>query len=724
MNSLYLEEMGLTGPLTPTLGIPTPPSLSFLSLSGNLITALELADSSDTLGSDVTNCSVLFAGTPYTYQAGTLGVCPAAYGLWVDVLTVVLDNNTLLGGSVSLDRFMLVPEISISNTGISYCYEGPQLAYAHARKRTIRGVRPAAICNRAVERTAITSVFGLCAGNGTAPSPSPAGTRSLNETFCRSENRIVFGDAAASLDCPAWSTFQTSTGANPTPVTLDVDPAWLRFWGCICPSATHWGYLTIEQMRSEPRFSDTFSLGEQETFLSNRSCQRCPPGLQCNSLAVPTPPHQAIGSVYPYFADGTPCRERAHLPYAAALLPCLHPAVCNQIGADDAALLDQLAERITAWDVWPTHQGRDLDGLPRSLAEIQCRDGHDPLSPLCGQCLSGYWADGFLCQRCVVGAGVMVALAAVAALCCLGVYLRHRVSLHVEGGRFQGQTTTIVLWYFQMSAALELSAQLNQVRSSRGAASAASVQLPASIDWLQPILSFRFWAPECLFGAKWDFKMSSAVLFSLPLLVPVLLVFRSFQPRTAAVLLSDLVGGAPCAAAREPWPATDVVLCLARAAFPPSHAARAAMVQSGHAQLATAGERSTAPWRGASVAAAHIHVRQCFLHLSPGTSCDGAFVAWAAVVFTVFSVGWPVIMFVSLLRGGDTWLSGPAHALVRPHRRHWFGTLFLARKLWFAIVLGGFPYQDAATLPTIVFTSLLVILLLQVRSGAASAGAR
>jgi hypothetical protein len=96
---------------------------------------------------------------------------------------------------------------------------------------------------------------------------------------------------------------------------------------------------------------------------------------------------------------------------------------------------------------------------------------------------------------------------------------------------------------------------------------------------------------------------------------------------------------------------------------------------------------------------------------------------WAAAVFAFFSVGWPVAIFLSVYRGGDMWLSGPAHVLVRPYRRHWYGTALLARKLWFAAVLGGFDYQSAATLPTIVFTSLLIGLILQVSAAAAHARA-
>lgn len=529
MYVLILDNMGLVGALNHSLGLPTPPSLGHLSLRGNSISSLIVSLEQHNVVEQTAACAKAFPNTPF-------GECPLAYGLIADLNTLHLDNNPLLDASISLDMSYPFQTVSASNTSLTYCYEGYQLASAGAVSRTLRNVRPATTCNRAAERDASTSLFGLCSN---PPAAAAVQSAALNSTFCRQPSRVVFGNAATSLDCPAWSTYQT--GGK---VVLDVDAAWLRFWGCYCPPGTYWGYPAsrLDLARAEAyNFSVLASLGEQERVLSARNCEPCPSGLDCNQLTVPQPPHQAVGSVYPYFAEGEPCRKRALLPYAAALLPCLHPAVCNQPSPDVAALLSLFSGRVGSWESWPEGQKTGVAKVGAAFSEVQCREGHDPASALCGSCVEGYWADGFLCQPCVAGAAVLVSLAAVAAVVGLALYLKHRVTVHVQSSRFLGQTTTIVLWYFQMSGALQLSAQLNRGRSSQAQPDSSSVQVPAVLDWLQPLLSFRFWAAECLVGSAWNFKLSSAVLLSLPFILPPMLVFRSDVPRTAAVLLSDLM---------------------------------------------------------------------------------------------------------------------------------------------------------------------------------------
>jgi hypothetical protein len=122
--------------------------------------------------------------------------------------------------------------------------------------------------------------------------------------------------------------------------------------------------------------------------------------------------------------------------------------------------------------------------------------------------------------------------------------------------------------------------------------------------------------------------------------------------------------------------------------------------------------------------------RQCFLRLAPyvecGTTAFGALSALAAVTFVVFGLGFPALCGWLLWHGSASgrggWLgaSGAADFLLEPLRASWWralwaGPVAFGRRLLFAALVGGSSYSTAdASLPVLVFASLLLLLLLQV----------
>ncbi len=96
-----------------------------------------------------------------------------------------------------------------------------------------------------------------------------------------------------------------------------------------------------------------------------------------------------------------------------------------------------------------------------------------------------------------------------------------------------------------MTSALRVSQQINAAQ--RGAdsvgdggygSSSSSAGSDTGLTGLLPVLSFRPWAPECLWPG-WSFRASSAALFALPWAVGAGAAVRPW--RRACVLLLDLV---------------------------------------------------------------------------------------------------------------------------------------------------------------------------------------
>ena len=190
--------------------------------------------------------------------------------------------------------------------------------------------------------------------------------------FCQQpDSRVIFSDTQ--LACPSWST--THSGGR---AALDVDAAFLGFWGCVCPPGFYWGYAELDAILSERALSPDMSLGEQERVLQNRTCLPCPPDLpvMCSPLAVTSPPHTVARSVYPFVSGSTGNRTgtnhllgvpRAVLPYLARdhLRACLHPAVCGGSSA--------YSQR---WTLWSQFASNGTAFSP-AFAEFQCRAGHN-----------------------------------------------------------------------------------------------------------------------------------------------------------------------------------------------------------------------------------------------------------------------------------------------------------------------------------------------------------
>ncbi len=190
-----------------------------------------------------------------------------------------------------------IPTANISSTNVSYCYEGAAFASTDIISLSLRAVRPQPTCNRAKERAVPLFSFSAC--DATVTTGSRDYGAALNCTFCQQPgSRVVFSDTR--LICPAWSTFPSRGLAR-----LDVDAAFLGFWGCACPTDFFWGCVRAADLAKEfaLRRSD-MSLGELESLLQARTCLPCPPGLgmDCSPLAVVDAPHVVTRSVYPFLA--------------------------------------------------------------------------------------------------------------------------------------------------------------------------------------------------------------------------------------------------------------------------------------------------------------------------------------------------------------------------------------------------------------------------------------
>jgi hypothetical protein len=272
------------------------------------------------------------------------------------------------------------------------------------------------------------SIFGLCSAavSRSAGLPTPEldnASRALNGTFCQqSDSRVVFSDTQ--LTCPSWSTIPTRGVLR-----LDVDAAFLGFWGCACPPDFYWGYLQSRDLVQEStalRAVSEMSLGERERVLQARTCLPCPTDLpvRCSPLAVLDPPHVVTHSVYPFappalalaISSGNDHESpaglaRSVLPYLIMsvdqIRACLHPAVC---GGDPTTQF--VGDNWTDWAQLASNGA----AFSAPFAQFQCRVGHDAATPLCAGCNAGFWLDGFLCRRCFSGAEVLVVLGVLAGL--------------------------------------------------------------------------------------------------------------------------------------------------------------------------------------------------------------------------------------------------------------------------------------------------------------------
>jgi hypothetical protein len=454
---LSLRDMGLTGPLISDSPLG---SISRLRIDGNPV-----------------SCDPRFS----------------LYGLKT-ILAELSSSMTKLASCYSLD-LSPVAALDASWTNVTYCYDGAAISSPTLSVLTVRGVRPSPTCNRAKERDALTSTFSVCSERGTGCGAIATRNASggLSSTLCRLPNKVVFADS--NLTCPSWSTSPSAGSAR-----LNVDAAFLSFWGCTCPPDHFWGLASLDALDEETAtLGPEMSIGQREEVLERRACLHCPNDLSisCSPLATARPPHVVTKSVYPFLpGGGVPLRSR--LPYLPrdALVACLHPAVCGgpSVLADD-------------WDQW-TPSG-PLDAAPEYGDAFMCREGHDAESPLCATCVPGFWLDGFLCRRCFRGVEALVALGLLFGLVLL-VYVLLRHHLAASGMHHMYNYAPIVLWYFQVSQALQLSAQINAAQ----AGDALAVQ-SSSLSDLLPVLSFRPWALECLSRA-WDYRASSVLLLGLP----------------------------------------------------------------------------------------------------------------------------------------------------------------------------------------------------------------
>ncbi len=305
---------------------------------------------------------------------------------------------------------------------------------------------------------------------------------------------------------------------------LDVDAAFLGFWGCTCPSGYYWGYASAQALATERSTVEGrgLSLGALEAVLEGRQCLPCPADLavRCSPLAVEAPPHIVTASVYPLTTGGRP---RALLPYLnpGTLLHCLHPAVCggSPLFVDD-------------WVAWAALASTGA-AVTADFAEFQCREGHDADTPMCAGCLRGYWQDGFLCRRCFAGAAALVVLGALAGAALLAYAVRRSLRAGADAAH---NYATIVTWFFQVAQTLQVSTQINAAQQSGRTDRADG---GAGVSSYLPALSFRPWALECLV-AGWSFAASSAALLALPWAVAAGMAVRPAW-RRAGVLVLDLL---------------------------------------------------------------------------------------------------------------------------------------------------------------------------------------
>ncbi len=381
------------------------------------------------------------------------------------------------------------------------------------------------------------SVFRPCTSDYTPDS------KALNDLFCVTAGKtVVFSDTG--LTCPAWSTFVSGGAA-----VLDVDAAFLAFTGCACPDGQYWGYTAAAAdaalLREAAIMVANAALGANESALQTRRCLPCPEGLKCNTLAHPVAQHALVGSSYPLF-DGAvgAYRERPRwaLPYASRIVSCLHPEVCNREPADV----------ISTWAAVAQATAAGVLSDP-ALANFQCRQGHDPASLGCSRCLAGYYANGFLCERCTASLTVLVPLLGVIATVATLGYLLHRAqsqrqlrrliaasprstaerdSVTALEQQFAGRSVATVIWFLQVSAALEVSAQFNEAATSATNANAGDTESSwRRLSWLDQVLSFTPWAFECPLGVWWSFVTSSVFLLSLPWLTVALALSALVLPR-------------------------------------------------------------------------------------------------------------------------------------------------------------------------------------------------
>jgi hypothetical protein len=235
----------------------------------------------------------------------------------------------------------------------------------------------------------------------------------------------------------------------------------------------------------------------------------------------------------------------------------------------------------------------------RLTVSVLSRSGHDSSQLMCAKCLRDYWLDGFLCEPCRGYYAWLGPLLTAMAVIPLVLLVRSRVIGHerfaaqeaavspasgpkeptqsghpwdelpnVGGGGGGGggsdvdgvarvaiaprssnegaQSTSILVSFLQVGATLTLSTQFNSASSgeSQDAGSTGS-----ALTWMDQIISFRPWAPECAVGS-WDYQTSTILLLFLPWLVvgvtaTVALVGRRTQrlrrrSLTCCVLLLDL----------------------------------------------------------------------------------------------------------------------------------------------------------------------------------------
>jgi hypothetical protein len=110
---------------------------------------------------------------------------------------------------------------------------------------------------------------------------------------------------------------------------------------------------------------------------------------------------------------------------------------------------------------------------------------------------------------------------------------------------------------------------------------------------------------------------------------------------------------------------------------------------------------------------------QCVLQLSPSTACDGSMSAFAALTFAVHTCGFFLGSAVLAWWHSDHPLVGfftrPYARTGRRWRWLWVVPHRFARKLWFALLLAGWPFSDpgrSSSLALLVFASLLAQLAL------------
>ncbi len=696
---LTMDRMGLFGDVDMTAGLRPDARVSALSMAGNALTSRAALSSS-------------------------------AYGITTPFLSLSLANNSGIGASMDLGLFAAMAAVDVSFTNIAFCYESLSARSAASTQYGLLGVRPSSFCNRLVERGVVegSASFRPCGAAPPDQRVSPASPAFLAEVFCRrSEGNVQ--NASSLLTCPAFSTLRSGGQAR-----FAADSAFLGFAGCACPTGQFWGYAAPDPaalralLQAEEALNANWWLGRHEVVLSSRTCLPCPVAAACSPLALQNATHRLQGSRYPWAPAALrdlalPVRSRALLVYAASL-PCLHPEVCNREPVDFAGWED--------WGAWAAAAQSGATAQPEA-AEYQCREGHDPAARQCARCLDGHWADGFLCRRCGPGFAVLVPVLGVAALVAAACFVLYKVKKAQELDRelaaaaastaaaapAVNNSGSLVFWFLQVSATLRVSAQINAAQRGDAWAERQSFDgASGGLSWLELWVTLRPWAAECFWGPSWTFAASSAGLFALPWAVVVLLAALR-QARRRGWLAASAEQAArwtPCALVALDMLYLPVsarvfawfnVQCFSYPGDPQQVIARAAP-----ACCALTRARGHA---------------QCFLRLAPdvnsGTAGGRAMTAWAALTFIALTAGLPALCGWLLWRGRDTaWVPTAAVSfLLHPLRGSWFralwvGSMGFGRRLLFAALVGLSDYAEDGALPTLVFCSLLCMLLLQVRA--------